>query len=68
VPVMVGLRLFLSESWTSAPAQLDTARLPEEQREYRTKPEIDPIRSEGVASAACWRMLDTGFLRHSDRV
>jgi SRSO17 transposase len=40
VPVMVGLRLFLPESWTSDPARLSRARVPEERRTYRTKPEI----------------------------
>ena len=40
VPVMVGLRLFLPESWTSQPARLARAGVPEERRSYRTKPEI----------------------------
>jgi SRSO17 transposase len=64
VPVMVGLRLFLPESWTSAPARLDAARVPEEQREYRTKPEIalaeiDRIRSEGVRFGCV--LADAGY-------
>ena len=37
---MVGLRLFLPESWISDPARLDRAKVPEECRDYRTKPEI----------------------------
>jgi SRSO17 transposase len=53
VPVMVGLRLFLPESWTSDPARLDGARVPKELREYRTKPEIalaeiDRVQAGGV--------------------
>ena len=40
VPVVVGLRLFLPESWTSDPARLDRAGVPDDQRAYRTKPEI----------------------------
>jgi SRSO17 transposase len=64
VPVMVGLRLFLPESWTSAPARLDAARVPEEQREYRTKPEIalaeiDRIRSGGVRFGCV--LADAGY-------
>lgn len=53
VPVMVGLRLFLPESWTSDAARLDRARVPDELRAYRTKPEIalaeiDRVRAAGV--------------------
>lgn len=53
VPVMVGLRLFLPESWTSDPARLAAARVPDDRREYRTKPEIaleeiDRVREAGV--------------------
>ena len=40
VPVMVGLRLFLPESWTSDPARLERAGVPAEYRTARTKPEI----------------------------
>lgn len=39
VPVMVGLRLFLPESWTSDPDRLARARVPEGRWAYRTKPE-----------------------------
>ena len=53
VPAMVGLRLFLPESWTSDAACLERAGVPEELRSYRTKPEIalteiDRVRAAGV--------------------
>ena len=40
VPVTVGLRLFLPEEWTSDPERMAQARVPEEKRAARTKPEI----------------------------
>jgi SRSO17 transposase len=40
VPVMVGLRLFLPESWTGDPARLERAGVPADHRVPRTKPEI----------------------------
>src|SRR3974390_733251 len=40
VPVMVGLRLFLPESWTDDPERMAGARVPEERRTALTKPEI----------------------------
>lgn len=40
VPVMVALRLFLPESWTSDPARLERAGVPVEHRTARSKPEI----------------------------
>lgn len=40
VPVMVALRLFLPESWTSDRAGLERAGVPAEYRTPRTKPEI----------------------------
>lgn len=53
VPVMIGLRLFLPESWTGDTARLDRAKAPEAYRAHRTKPEIavaeiDRIRAAGV--------------------
>ena len=36
----VGLRLFLPEEWTSDPERMAQARVPEEKRAARTKPEI----------------------------
>src|SRR3974377_1764693 len=40
VPVMLALRLFFPESWTSKRARLDRAGVPAEYRMARTKPEI----------------------------
>src|SRR5664279_743533 len=40
VPVMVGLRLFLPETWTGDEARLDRAGVPAEYRSARTKSEI----------------------------
>jgi SRSO17 transposase len=40
VPVMVGLRLFLPESWTGDVARMDRARVPQAYRVALTKPEI----------------------------
>src|SRR3984957_15776795 len=40
VPVMVGLRLFLPESWTDDPERMARARVPEDRRTALTKPEI----------------------------
>lgn len=64
VPVMVGLRLFLPESWTSDPARLDAARVPDDRREYQTKPEIaleeiDRVRAVGVRFGGV--LADAGY-------
>lgn len=40
VPVMVGLRLFLPESWTGDPARMAQARVPEDRQAALSKPEI----------------------------
>jgi len=50
---MVGLRLFLPESWINDPARLRRARVPEDRQIFRSKPEIaveeiDRIRAAGV--------------------
>ena len=64
VPVMVGLRLFLPESWTSDAGRLDRAGVPEELRPYRTKPEIalaeiDRVRAAGVRFGCV--LADAGY-------
>jgi SRSO17 transposase len=64
VPVMVGLRLFLPESWTSDPARLDRAGVPDECRDYRSKPEtalaeIDRVRAAGVRFGCV--LADAGY-------
>jgi SRSO17 transposase len=40
VPVMLGLRLYLPESWTSDTARMERAGVPEDFQAYRTKPDI----------------------------
>jgi SRSO17 transposase len=40
VPLMLSLRLFLPESWTSDVGRMDKAGVPASLQEYRTKPEI----------------------------
>jgi len=64
VPVMLGLRLFLPESWTSDPARMDRAGVPEEQRRPRTKPEIaieeiERLRASGVRFGCV--LADAGY-------
>jgi SRSO17 transposase len=64
VPIMVGLRLFLPESWTSDPARLDSARVPDSHRAYSTKPEIalteiDRVRAAGVRFGCV--LADAGY-------
>jgi SRSO17 transposase len=64
VPVMVGLRLFLPESWTCDPARLDRAGVPDGHRATRTKPEIalaeiDRVRAAGVRFGCV--LADAGY-------
>lgn len=64
VPLMVGLRLFLPESWTSDPDRLDRAGVPDDHRGYRTKPEIalaeiDRVRAAGVRFGCV--LADAGY-------
>lgn len=64
VPVMVGLRLFLPESWTSDAARLDRAGVPLDCRTPRTKPEIalakiDRIRAANVCFGCV--LADAGY-------
>jgi len=60
VPVMIGLRLFLPDSWTRDGERMKKARVPEDWRTARTKPEIalaeiDRIRAAGVRFATVLR-------------
>lgn len=64
VPVMVGLRLFLPESWTSDPVRLARAGVPDNHRDYRTKPqialaEIDRARTAGLRFGCV--LADAGY-------
>ena len=64
VPVMIGLRLFLPESWTSDSARLDHTGVPLDCRDYRTKPEIalaeiDRVRSGGARFGCV--LADAGY-------
>ena len=64
VPVMVGLRLFLPGSWISDPAKLNRAGVPQDCRNYRSKPEIalaeiDRIRAAGVRFGCV--LADAGY-------
>jgi SRSO17 transposase len=64
VPVMVGLRLFLPESWTCDPARLSRAGVPEDRRVHRTKPEIalteiDRARAAGLRFGCV--LADAGY-------
>jgi SRSO17 transposase len=51
VPVVVALRLFLPESWTSDRVRLDRADVPVEYRAARTKPEIALAEIDRVITA-----------------
>ena len=71
IPVMIGLRLFLPESWTGAPERMAKARVPETWRAARTKPEI-ALAEIDTASAPlafglrrCWRMQVMACRRRS---
>jgi len=64
VPVMIGLRLFLPESWTSDPTRMSKAQVPPDRQEFRTKPEIaieeiDRIRAGGVRFGCV--LADAGY-------
>jgi SRSO17 transposase len=64
VPVMIGLRLFLPESWTNDPARMRQARVPADRQAFRTKPEIaieeiDRIRGAGVRFGCV--LADAGY-------
>src|SRR3982075_3862502 len=51
VPVMLALRLFLPESWTSNRAPLQRAGVPAEHRRARTKPEMALVEIDGGIGA-----------------
>jgi len=51
VPVMIALRLFVPESWTSDPARMERAGVPVEHRLARTKPEIALAEIDRVIAA-----------------
>ena len=51
VPVMLALRLFLPESWTSNRARLERAGVPAEYRTARTKPQIALTEIDRVVAA-----------------
>src|SRR3954449_13332957 len=64
VPVMVGLRLFLPESWTSNPVRMAKARVPSEHQVSKTKPEIalqeiDRLTAAGVRFGCV--LADAGY-------
>ena len=64
VPVMVGLRLFLPESWSGEQARLERAGVPAEYRSPRTKSEIalaelDRLIAAGVRFGAV--LADAGY-------
>src|SRR5215472_7234782 len=64
VPVMVGLRLFLPESWTTDLARMVRAQVPAERQAFRSKPEIaieevDRIRAAGVRFGCV--LADAGY-------
>jgi SRSO17 transposase len=65
VPVMLALRLFLPESWTSKRARLERAGVPTEYRTARTKPmalaEIDRVMAAGVRFGCV--LADAGYGR-----
>src|SRR5579864_4247737 len=64
VPVMLALRLFLPESWTSNQARLERAGVPAEHRAAQTKPEmalaeIDRVIAAGVRFGCV--LADAGY-------
>jgi SRSO17 transposase len=64
VPVMVGLRLFLTECWTGDPKRMARARVPQDRQAARTKPgiaieEIDRVIAAGVRFGCV--LADAGY-------
>ena len=63
VPVMLALRLFLPESWTSHRARLERAGVPAEYRTARTKPEMALAEIDRVDRGRCAFWLRVGGCR-----
>ena len=63
VPVMLALRLFLPESWTSNPDSVEAAGVPVEYRAARTKPEIALAEIDRVDRSRCALWLCAGGCR-----
>jgi SRSO17 transposase len=64
VPVMVGMRLFLPESWASDSVRMARARVPADRQTFRSKPEIainevDRVRTAGVCFGCV--LADAGY-------
>src|SRR6202035_4511327 len=64
VPVMVGMRLFLPESWASDSVRMARARVPADRQTFRSKPEIaidevDRVRAAGVRFGCV--LADAGY-------
>jgi SRSO17 transposase len=64
VPVMVGLRLFLPESWTDDPERMAQARVPQDRQVASSKPEIaieeiDRVMASGVRFGCV--LADSGY-------
>jgi SRSO17 transposase len=64
VPVMVGLRLFLPETWTDDPKRMAQARIPKDRQAVLTKPqiaieEIDRVIASGVRFGCV--LADSGY-------
>ena len=64
VPVMVGLRLFLPESWTDDPVRMSRARIPTDRPVAMSKPdiaiaEIDRVMAAGVRFGCV--LADAGY-------
>ena len=62
VPVMVGLRLFLPETWTGNPDRMARARVPEDRQIALSKPEIAIAEIDRVRAAGFGCVLaDAGY-------
>ena len=64
LPMMLGLRLFLPQSWTGEPVRMQQARVPAERQAFRSKPEIaiaeiDRIIAAGVRFGCV--LADAGY-------